>query len=147
MFLAIKNPKCSSLLSQNIKYMTQQGSTNFGILQSLIGEYGLHDGVSLENMENMEKILFRSARTSCRTFDVPSTRPPVHPSRTNFTWVHSWAVTLPSGLGYPSNRIFSQSWWCQLSKLGWKYKYKDKQGGRTWQPVFGSKNGNENFRH
>ena len=37
--------------------------------------------------------IFRSARTSCRTFDVPS-RPPVHPSRNNFSWVHRWAVTL-----------------------------------------------------
>ena len=34
--------------------MTQLGSTNFGILQSRIGEHGLHDGVSLENMENMK---------------------------------------------------------------------------------------------
>ena len=76
--------------------------------------------------------LFRSARTSCRTFDfstplVPSTRPPV-PSRTNFSWVLRWAVTLPSGLWYPSNRIFSESWWCQPSKFGRKYKdkYRDK---------------------
>ena len=68
--------------------------------------------------------LFRSARTSCRTFDV---RPPVRPpARNNFSWVHRWAVTLPSGLRYPSNRIFSESWWCQLSKFGRKYKYKDK---------------------
>ena len=57
--------------------------------------------------------LFRSARTSCRTFDVsvPS-RPPV---RNNFSWVHRWAVTLPPGLRYPSNCIFYESWWCQLS--------------------------------
>ena len=54
--------------------------------------------------------IFRSARTSCRTYDVhPSTRPV--PSRNNFSWVHRWAVTLPSGLWYPSNRIFSESWW------------------------------------
>ena len=58
--------------------------------------------------------IFRSARTSCRTFDVPSTRP-VHPSRNNFSWVHRWAVTLPPGLRYPSNCIFYESWWCQLS--------------------------------
>ena len=58
MFLAITNPKCSSLLSQSIKYMTQQGSTNFAILQSRIGEHGLHDGVSLENMETMENMKY-----------------------------------------------------------------------------------------
>ena len=46
MFLAITNPKCSSLLSQSIKYMTR------------IGEHGLHDGVSLENMENMENMMY-----------------------------------------------------------------------------------------
>ena len=56
---------------------------------------------------------------------ISPSRPPV-PSRNNFSWVHRWAVTLLSGLRYPSNRIFSQSWWCQLSKLGQKYKYKDK---------------------
>ena len=56
-------------------------------------------------------------------------RPPVHPStRANFSWVHSWPVTLPSGLRYPSNPIFYESWWCQLSKFGriCKYKYIDK---------------------
>ena len=58
--------------------------------------------------------VFRSASASCRTFDVPSTRP-VHPSRNNFSWVHRWAVTLPPGLRYPSNCIFYESWWCQLS--------------------------------
>ena len=58
MLLAITNPKCSSLLSQSIKYMTQQGSTNFVILQSRIVEPGLHDGVSLENMENMENMKY-----------------------------------------------------------------------------------------
>ena len=61
--------------------------------------------------------VFRSARTSCRTFDVPS-RPPVpstRPVRNNFSWVHRWAVTLPPGLRYPSNCIFYESWWCQLS--------------------------------
>ena len=42
---------------------------------------------------------------------VPS-RPPV---RNNFSWVHRWAVTLPRGLRYPSNCIFYESWWCQLS--------------------------------
>ena len=46
--------------------------------------------------------------------------------RENFSWVHRWAVTLPWGLRYPSNRIFYESWWCQLSKFGRKYKYKDK---------------------
>ena len=74
------------------------------------------------NLGHSLVFFFRSARTSCRTFDVPS-RPPV---RNNFSWVHRWAVTLPSGLRYPSNRIFSESWWCQLSKFGRKYKYKDK---------------------
>ena len=62
-------------------------------------------------------IVFRSARTSCRTFDSPS-RPPVpstRPVRNNFSWVHRWAVTLPPGLRYPSNCIFYESWWCQLS--------------------------------
>ena len=65
--------------------------------------------------------IFRSARTSCWTFDF-STRP----VRDNFSWVQRWAVTLPSGLRYPSNHIFSESWWCQLSKFRRKYKYKDK---------------------
>ena len=67
---------------------------------------------------------FRSAGTSFRAFDF--TRLSVRPSRNNFSWVHRWAVTLPSGLRYPSNRIFSESWRCQLSKFGQKYKYKDK---------------------
>ena len=59
--------------------------------------------------------LFRSARTSYRTF----VRPSVHPStRANFSWVHRWAEPLPSGLRDPSNRIFSESPWCQLSKFG-----------------------------
>ena len=58
MFLAITNPECSSLLSQSIKYMTQQGSTSFVIMQSRIGEHGLHDGVSLENMENMDNMKY-----------------------------------------------------------------------------------------
>ena len=57
--------------------------------------------------------IFRSARTSCRTFDF-STRP----VRDNFSWVHRWTVTLPSGLRYPSNRIYYENWWCQLSKFG-----------------------------
>ena len=42
----------------------------------------------------------------------PLISPPV---RNNFSWVHRWVVTLPSGLRYPSNRIFYESWWCQLS--------------------------------
>ena len=50
-------------------------------------------------------------------------RPPV---RANFSWVHRWAETLPSGLRDPSNRIFSESPWCQLSKFRQKYKYRDK---------------------
>ena len=59
------------------------------------------------------RIIFRSARTSYRAFDSrPSTHPPV---RNNFSWVHRWAVTLPPGLRYPSNCIFYESWWCQLS--------------------------------
>ena len=72
-----------------------------------------------------EIMIFRSARTSCRTFDF-STRP----VRDNFSWVQRWAVTLPSGLRYPSNHIFSESWWCQRSKFGRKYKYKDKYRGK-----------------
>ena len=48
---------------------------------------------------------------------VPSTR-------NNFSWVHRWAETVPSGLRDPSNRIFSESPWCQLYKFGRKYKYK-----------------------
>ena len=47
------------------------------------------------------------------------------PSRNNFSWVHRW-VTLPSDLRDPSNHTFSESPWCQLSKFGRKYKYKDK---------------------
>ena len=67
--------------------------------------------------------VFRSARTSYRAFDFR----PVHPStRNNFSWVHRWAVTLPSCLRCPSSRLFSESWWCQLSKFGRKYKYKGK---------------------
>ena len=38
--------------------MTQQGSTSFVIMQSWIGEHGLHDGVSLENMENMDNMKY-----------------------------------------------------------------------------------------
>ena len=34
------------------------------------------------------QVLFRSARTSCRTFDFP-----VHPSRDNFSWVHIYRHT------------------------------------------------------
>ena len=56
--------------------------------------------------------LFRSARTSCRTFDVSV---PSRPVRNNFSWVHRWAVTLPPGLRYPSNCIFYESLWCKLS--------------------------------
>ena len=56
----------------------------------------------------------------------PSIFPSCPPVRNNFSWVHRWAVTLPSGLRYPTNRIFYESWWCQLSKFGQKYKYKDK---------------------
>ena len=53
-------------------------------------------------------------------------RPSTRPVRNDFSWVHRWAGTLPPGLRYPSNHIFSESWWCQLSKFGQKYKYKDK---------------------
>ena len=45
---------------------------------------------------------------------VPS-RPPVPSTRANFSWVHRWALTLFPGLRYPSNCIFYESWWCQLS--------------------------------
>ena len=40
---------------------------------------------------------------------------PSRPVRNNFSWVHRWAVTLPPGLRYPSNCIFYESWWRQLS--------------------------------
>ena len=53
----------------------------------------------------------------------PSTHPPV---RNNFSWVHRWAETVPSGLKDPSNCIFYESWWCQLSKFVRKFKYRDK---------------------
>ena len=77
----------------------------------------------VRTLARMVCALFRSARTSYRAFDFRPVRPPV---RNNFSWVHRWAVTLPLGLRYPSNRIFSESRWCQLSKFGRKYKYKDK---------------------
>ena len=48
------------------------------------------------------------------------------PVRNNFSWAHRWAETLPSGLRDPSNRIFSESPWCQLSKFKYRDKYKDK---------------------
>ena len=84
----------------------------------------LHQRIlKIEWVRGWKESLFRSARTSCRTFDSPPVRPS---TRNNFSWVHRWAVTLTSGLRYPSNRIFSESWWCQLSKFGRKYKYKDK---------------------
>jgi len=51
---------------------------------------------------------------------------PVHPSRNNFSWVHRWAVTLPSDLRDPSNHTFSESPWCQLSNFGRNFKYRDK---------------------
>ena len=55
MFLALTNQKCSSLLSQSIKYMTR------------IGEHGLHDGVSLENMENVKnKMSSKAFMLFCR---------------------------------------------------------------------------------
>ena len=61
----------------------------------------------------------------------PSISPPVPsrpPVRANFSWVHRWAETQPSGLRNPSKRIFSESPWCQISKFGqiYKYKYKDR---------------------
>ena len=84
----------------------------------------LHQRIlKIEWVRGWKESLFRSARTSCRTFDSPPVRPS---TRNNFSWVHRWAVTLPSGLRYPSNRIFSESWWCQLPKFGRTYKYKDK---------------------
>ena len=49
----------------------------------------------------------------------PLVEPSIFPSRppvsNNFSWVNRWAVTLPSGLRYPSNHIFYESWWRQLS--------------------------------
>ena len=61
--------------------------------------------VSIKTLLELQGIpkscVFRSARTSCRTFDVPS-RPPV---RNNFSWAHRWAETLPSGLRDPSNPL------------------------------------------
>ena len=62
-----------------------------------------------------DSYIFRSARTSCRTFDFSRPVPSTRPVRNNFSWVHRWAVTLPPGLRYPSNCIFYESWWCQLS--------------------------------
>ena len=77
----------------------------------------------VRTLARMVCALFRSARTSYRAFDFR----PVHPStRNNFSWVHRWAETLPSGLRDPSNRIFSESPWCQLFKIGRKYNYRDK---------------------
>ena len=66
--------------------------------------------------------VFRSARTSYRA----SVRPPVPSIRANFSWVHRWAVTLPSDLRDPSNHTFSESPWCQLSNFGRNFKYRDK---------------------
>ena len=40
---------------------------------------------------------------------------PSRPVRNNFSWVHRWAARLLSGLRDPSNCIFYESWWCQLS--------------------------------
>ena len=55
MFLAITNPKSSSLLSQSKKYMTR------------IEEHGPHYGVSLENMENMKnKMSSKAFMLFCR---------------------------------------------------------------------------------
>ena len=68
-------------------------------------------------------VLVRLCLFHLRFPPAPSTRPS---ARNNFSWVHRWAVTLSSGLRYPSNSIFYESWWCQLSKFGRKYKYKDK---------------------
>ena len=44
----------------------------------------------LTNTFHLSIRLFRSARTSCRTFESPSTRPPV---RDNFSWVHIYRHT------------------------------------------------------
>ena len=68
--------------------------------------------------------IFRSARTSYRAFDSRPVRPSVHPQQ--ISWVHRWAETVPSGLRDPSNCIFYESWWCQLSKFVRKFKYRDK---------------------
>ena len=53
---------------------------------------------------------------------------PSYPSSANqnFSWVHRWAVTLPSDLRVPSNHTFSESPWCQLSIFGRNFKYRDK---------------------
>ena len=66
----------------------------------------------------------------CRTHRVP-TYPWYFPSPSPSTWTGKRFLfskpDLPySGLRDPSTHIFSESWWCQLSKFGWKYKYKDK---------------------
>ena len=84
------------------------------VRNALFSKGGTNGAKVASDGRNVRKNFFRSARTSCRTYDfpVPSTCPPV---RNNFSWVHIWAVTLPSGLRYPSNRIFYESWWCQLS--------------------------------
>ena len=72
--------------------------------------------------------VFRSARTSYRAFN---SRPPVRPStRANFSWVHRWAVKLPSDLRDPSYHTFFESPWCQLSNFGQNFKYRDKYKGK-----------------
>ena len=65
----------------------------FGLYRSASGCFSMrstHAGLMLRQPR------FRSARTSCRTFDFS-----VHPSRNNFSWVHRWAVTLPPCLRDP----------------------------------------------
>ena len=103
---------------------SQPGGGRLGRGREGVEQLGQVDGGSEPHDGRLErKGVFRSARTSYRAFDFRPVRPPV---RANFSWVHRWAETLPSGLRDPSNRIFSESPWCQLSKFGQKFKYRDK---------------------
>ena len=54
----------------------------------------------------LSRSLFRSARTSCRTFDFPV---PSRPVRNNFSWVHGWAVTHRQILGTPQTVYFLEA--------------------------------------
>ena len=116
------SPKCTPTcpsgvvinIKKNLKYISDQNDLKLDKKRKIYQQFF--------------SLLFRSARTSYRA----SVRP-VHPSRpvrANFSWAHRWAETLPSGLRDPSNRIFSESPWCQLSKFGRKLKYRDKYKDR-----------------
>ena len=69
--------------------------------------------------------VYRTAAPHCRTHQVPTYPwhfPPSPPSK-RFSFSKP---DLPySGLRNPSTQTFSESPWCQLSKFGRKYKFKD----------------------